>query len=139
MEKHMADQENLFAELEGNWNTADEPAASERAIPDGRHQFVILDAGVDTNEWGTKIYWRVNLPDLKVNRYIRFRVTPNSAQVIRRQFRSLGMNLSSPGEIPGALKESVGLTGWLTKKSNGDYENFYFNKVTNQDDETTPF
>lgn len=110
-------------------------------LPDGRYQ--VLAENVEVTESKTsgapmlKWTFRVTSPQSYANRILwkNTVISQKTLGIIKDDLKTCGLDLGGLSELPQRLGELLDVPLEVTKRTNGEYENIYFNRRLDQESE----
>lgn len=101
-------------------------------VPDGKYTVRMADARLGTSRAGDPLltYDLVVLAGPHAQRHLfkNSALTEAALPVVKGDLQTLGLTLPQLSQLPGRLHELVGLTLTVTKRTNDDHSNVYFNR-----------
>jgi hypothetical protein len=123
------------------------PGSKPQALPDGRYQVLIekLEVAETRTTGSPMVKWtlRVTSPSGYANRLLwkNTVISPKTLGMIKEDLLTCGLELAGLSELPDRASEIYDVPLEITKRTDGQYENVYFNRRVDLDlpADDTPF
>lgn len=120
-----------------------------RGVPDGRYRVTVehVDLGETRSTGRPMLKWTLKITGPEYAGRLMWKnmvISDRTVSMVKEDLELCGLRLDSLNELPAHLGNLLDIPLEVTKKTNGEYENVYFNKRLDggpsvEDDEDLPF